>query len=144
MTSVCFKHQVHLQESVSERATVLHDVLASLDLLHFSTDGLHHVLYNSPFIDLSYTNGSSQCPCATLQVRPDLQTILEVDHALLLCETLFRSGSATLGSKHRRRLRANVFRSRPCKMMVTSDEATKSFAYSHVTKALREEYTLQA
>ena len=92
----------HLQESVSERATLLNDALASLDLLHFSKDGLptwrasriDHVLYNSPFIDLPCSIGSSQCPWATLQVRPDLQAILEVDHALLLCETL-------LASKHR-------------------------------------------
>eukprot|EP00438_Fugacium_kawagutii_P013442 Skav224032 [mRNA] locus=scaffold4539:36039:46311:- [translate_table: standard] len=133
-------HPIHLQESVGERATLLNDVLTNLDLMHFSVDGLptwrarriDHILYNSSFVDLSCLIGSSHCPWATLQVRSDLQAILEVDHALLLCETLFRVEVASSDSKQRRRLRANFFRQRPCKMMVTDDAAIQSFVYTHV------------
>eukprot|EP00438_Fugacium_kawagutii_P003132 Skav207107 [mRNA] locus=scaffold156:101131:103893:- [translate_table: standard] len=108
--------------------------------MHFSVDGLptwrarriDHILYNSSFVDLSRLIGSSHCPWATLQVCSDLQAILEVDHALLLCETLFRVEVASSNSKQRRRLRANFFRQRPCKMMVTDDAAIQSFVYTHV------------
>lgn len=110
------------------------------DLMHYSTDGLptwrhkriDQILYNSTLLNMSCAIGTPHCPWATLQVRPDLQSLLQVDHVPLLGETLFRGLPTKPISKNRRRLCAQHLQQRPCRMMITNPAAIQAFAYDHV------------
>lgn len=93
-----------------------------------------HVV-SSAFTDISQTIGPPDCPWANLTVRSDLQDILAVDHAPLVCETFFRGSPARLRSKDRRRLRAAFFKLRPCRMVFTDDAPLQSFVYKHLHHA---------
>lgn len=132
--------QMHLLGHGGDRETVLLGTLGALDLMHYSTDGLptwlhkriDQILYNSTLLNMSCAIGTPHCPWATLQVRPDLQSLLQVDHVPLLGETLFRGLPTKPISKNRRRLCAQHLQQRPCRMMITNPAAIQAFAYDHV------------
>lgn len=134
---------MHLLGHGGDRETVLLGTLGALDLMHYSTDGLptwrhkriDQILYNSTLLNMSCAIGTPHCPWATLQVRPDLQSLLQVDHVPLLGETLFRGLPTKPISKNRRRLCAQHLQQRPCRMMITNPAAIQAFAYDHVRAA---------
>lgn len=130
--------EIHSPDDASSRAVLLQSVLLDLDLLHFSADGaptwkerrIDHILYNNPFIHISSTIGPDTCPWALVHVRPDIQTILGVDHALLLGETLLKSSLIAPSLRQRRR----SLQHRPCRMYVHNPEPIQAFVYRHIVE----------
>ena len=135
--------QLHLLGHGGDQEALLLGTLGALDLLHFSTDGLptwrnkriDQILYNSTLLNMSSAIGSPHCPWATLQVRPDLQSLLQVDHVPLLGETLFRSLPTKPLPRKRRRLCAHHLQQRPCRMIITNPATIQAFASDHVRAA---------
>ena len=135
-----FIEQIHVDTSVNERWSILQNVLTGLDLLHFSSDGLptwrnrriDHILFNSTMVHLCSPIGPADCPCSLLQVRPDFMSVLGVDHALLLGESLLRNcPSHCFSQTSRRRRRALQFQQRPCRMVLTQADPIQAFIYRH-------------
>ena len=135
-----FNEQIHVDTSVNERWSILQNVLTGLDLLHFSSDGLptwrnrriDHILFNSTMVHLCSPIGPADCPCSLLQVRPDFMSVLGVDHALLLGESLLRNcPSHCFSQTSRRRRRALQFQQRPCRMVLTEADPIQAFIYRH-------------
>lgn len=91
---------------------------------------IDHILYNNPFIHISSTIGPDTCPWALVHVRPDIQTILGVDHALLLGETLLKSSLIAPSLRQRRR----SLQHRPCRMYVHNPEPIQAFVYRHIVE----------
>ena len=128
---------------MNERWSILQNVLTGLDLLHFSSDGLptwrdrriDHILFSSAMVHLCSPIGPADCPCSLLQVRPDFMSVLGVDHALLLGESLLRnspSHSFSQTSRLSRRRRALQFQQRPCRMvLITQADPIQAFIYRH-------------
>ena len=136
-----FNEQIHVDTSVHERWSILQNVLTDLDLLHFSSDGLptwrdrriDHILFSSAMVHLCSPIGPADCPCSLLQVRPDLMSVLGVDHALLLGESLLRNSSSSFSRTSRlsRQHRALQFQQRPCQMALTHADPIQAFIYRH-------------
>ena len=119
-----FNDEIHLNAG-TDRGTLLRATLDGLGLQNLACCSqptwrdrrIEHVICNAPFSHLAAGVGAEHSPWACVSVRLEVKEGLEVDHAFLLCESLFNGWPKPRSRKQR----AATYNSRPCKMQATGD-----------------------